>query len=66
MSSFNGENLFGSGPHRIAMGEPVSAVSEFSFPGFHGAFGRGQGLKTQPITVRGTLRAADAAARTGS
>jgi len=59
MSSYDGEDIFGSGPHRITWEGQTVSRTEFSFPGQHYTATRSHGMKKQIGRIRGQLRADD-------
>jgi len=61
MSSFDGQNLFGSGPHRVEWRGVAVDAHEFAFPGEDGSFRMVHGLRKATGRIAGSLRAADAA-----
>ncbi len=62
MSSFDSENLFGSGKHKIEfVGTQVDSWL-FAFPGIQGSFQANNGFRGRHGRITGTLRGADAAA----
>lgn len=61
-SSFDGANLFGSGPHRFEEGPRGQVVTQDVFFGGSGAGSTLRGLGDWVVTVKGRLVAADDAA----
>lgn len=55
MSSFNGENLFGSGPHVIYIDGIKADKHLFSFPNVHGSFDVGHGFRWRSGKIVGWL-----------
>ncbi len=61
MSTLDGENLFGSGPHVISPGSWRRDVLRRSFSGVSGEMAIDQGKRSREIRQTGRLQAADAA-----
>lgn len=58
MSSFNGADLFGSGPHKIIMGGEMIAKKRTDYAGSSGLESLTMGGRGWPITIKGQLKAA--------
>ncbi len=61
MSTLDGENLFGSGPHVISPGSWRRDVVRRSFSGVSGEIAIDQGKRSREMRQTGRLQAADAA-----
>lgn len=61
MSSYRGKDLFGSGPHRFAIGGVAQRTAEHVSPGVDGARRTPLGKSARPIEQTGTLLADDVA-----
>ena len=62
MSSLDGQNLFGSGPHSIRPGTWSRAMQHRSFPGIDGELVLDMGLRSRQIVQTGRLQAGTASA----
>lgn len=61
MSTLDGQNLFGSGPHAISPGSWRREVLRRSFSGVSGEIAIDQGKRSREIRQSGRLQAADSA-----
>jgi hypothetical protein len=61
MSSLDGQNLFGSGPHSFRPGAWERSLERRGFPGLDGELVMNLGLRSRVIAQTGRLQAASAA-----
>ena len=59
MSTFDGVNIFGSGPHTILVGGEMIAKKRTAFAGVDGVDSIVLGGRGQPVTITGLLKAAN-------
>jgi len=62
MSSYNSQNLFGSGPHKIVQGGELLSKKRTGYAGADGIDSMIMGGRGWPVIIRGRLRAASRAA----
>ena len=58
MSTFNGVNIFGSGPHRIIIGGLQVAKQRSGYAGINGLVSKTIGTRGRPVVIAGQLRGA--------
>ena len=62
MSTFNGTDYFGSGPHRILVQGERFAKKRTAYAGVNGVESLIMGARGRPVTIQGQLRGGDIAA----
>ncbi len=62
MSSFAGQDLFGTGPHKMVIQPVIQAAKLTGFAGLNGIEDMDLGQRGYPITITGQLKAANAVA----
>ena len=62
MSTYDGANIFGSGPHRIIVGGEVVAKKRTGYTGVDGVDSLIIGGRGYPVRIRGQLKGANRAA----
>ena len=61
MSTYNGEDIFGSGPHKIVVGGEVVMKKRIGYAGANGVNSTVMGGRGWPVRITGQLRSATAA-----